>query len=330
MSPSNDTYASVIINECLGIRNGEEVLIFTDDEKRHFSDELAFSIKNCGANVSIFYIPETIRPLEKITTLHALSLVAADAVIYILEVQNIGKNLAREVAFRDYLFSLPLDYKGRVCMMPGFSDKMKDSVVINYSRLNERCESLKNILNNKFIRITSEKGTDIRFSLLERRIKIENGQISKSGTCSNIPAGEIFTAPVEETVNGKVVVDGSIGNLGQVKNPFTVSIYKGNIIDVEPSCVDEIFQEFSFVINYDPPNTKCIGEFGIGLNPKATLTGTMLSDEKVEGTVHFAFGDSYGLGKTKSKYHTDVLIMNPTIYVENQCIMEKGKFLINI
>jgi leucyl aminopeptidase (aminopeptidase T) len=53
----------------------------------------------------------------------------------------------------------------------------------------------------------------------------------------------------------------------------------------------------------------------------------MLLDEKVQGTVHFAFGDSYGLGRTSSRFHTDLLVTKPSIFVEDERIMDRGKFV---
>ena len=151
------------------------------------------------------------------------------------------------------------------------------------------------------------------------------------GSFGNIPAGEIFTAPLEETMEGKIVADGSIGGVGVVKERLILHIVEGQIIRVESvNPTDEIFQKFSKICEYDAPATKTIGEFGIGLNPRARVIGKMLLDEKVEGTVHFAFGDSIGLGKTRSKYHTDLLVMSPTIIADEEVIMKEGKFLLDL
>lgn len=46
--------------------------------------------------------------------------------------------------------------------------------------------------------------------------------------------------------------------------------------------------------------------------------------------VRFAFGDSYGLGRSSSEFHTDLLITNPSIFFEGECVMEKGKFVLDV
>jgi len=330
MKGENRNYAAVMISDCLGIQPGEEVVIVTDKSKLEIAEDLAYFIKESDGKVSVFYIPEIIRPVERITDIHAVSLISADVVIYVLETESDEINLSKEKAFRHYLFTLPIQYKGRVCMMPGFSDQMKDAVSVDYSRIKEKGQHLKEILANKTIRLETDLGTDIGFSLQGRKIELDAGDITKPGIFGNIPAGEIFTAPVEDTINGKIVIDGSIGGLGALKHPFYIGLESGEIKDIQPIREkDELVDKFKEICEFDVPATKTVGEFGIGLNPGAKIIGTMLMDEKVEGTVHFAFGDSYGLGKSSSKFHTDLLIKKPSIFVDEKCIMKKGKFILD-
>jgi leucyl aminopeptidase (aminopeptidase T) len=309
------------------VRSEEKVLLITDKSNLEFSEDIAYSVKDICGDISVFYIPETIRPVESINDIYSMALIISDVVIYILDTHSSKIDLSREVAFRYYLRSLPINYKGRVCMMPGFTDEMKSSIIIDYNTLKNKANYLKNYLLNSDIRVKTSIGTDLHFSLLNRAIEIDDGDISNLGTIGNIPAGEIFTAPVEDTVNGRLVVDGSIGGLGIVKHHFSLEIESGIITKIIPTdCHDKIYKKFKEICEYDYPATKTLGEFGIGLNPGAHLIGNILMDEKVEGTVHFAFGDSYGIGKASSKYHTDCLIRSPTILVNEKCIMENGKF----
>lgn len=324
-------YVQAIVEGSLKAKSGEDVAIFTDKSRLDIADELAGYLARSGAEVTIITIPESLRPFLKITDIQASALVSVDIVIYILATENTEKDLSQEVAFRHFLYALPLQHKGRVCMMPGFSDDMKNAVSIDYDALKKRGESLKRKMAGRHIKITSQIGTDISFSLGNRKLEIDDGDISTPGSFGNIPAGEIFTAPEEDTIFGKIVIDGSIGGIGVVKNPFALHVKEGQIERIEPlDQPDKIFQRFSKVCEYDAPASKTIGEFGIGLNPGARIIGNMLMDEKVEGTIHFAAGDSYGLGKTSTKFHTDFLVRNPTITVDEEIIMEDGKFLLDL
>lgn len=335
MTASSSNYASTVVSSCLKVRPGEDVLIVSDRHKLQFAEDLARAAKDAAGRVSVVYIPDSIRPIESITDLHAVSLAAADVVIYVLQTGTLEReghevDLSREVAFRHQLISLPSQHKGRICMMPGFTEEMIKAVTIDYQLLDSRCRQLEKVLANRNIRVTSDLGTDISFRLQGRIFLIDNGDISSPGMHGNVPAGEIYTAPVEDTMNGCLVIDGSVGSLGMVENPFKIQLKEGVIRELLPlSTVDRVFEKFAKFCEFDAPATKTIGEFGIGLNPGAKIIGKMLLDEKVEGTVHFAFGDSYGLGRTSSRFHTDLLVTKPSIFVEGECIMERGEFIID-
>jgi len=328
---SSENYIQSIVKGSLMVRSGEKATIFTDESRLDIADKLAGCLANSGSEVTIFMVPESIRPVQKVTDSQASALVLSDIIIYVLATKSNTMDLSKEVSFRHLLYSLPIQYKGRVCMMPGFTEEMKDAISIDYDKLKQRGNTLKRIMAGRQIRITSKLGTDISFSLEGRKLEIDDGDISKPGQFGNMPAGEIFTVPVEETVNGKIVIDGSIGGVGLVKKPFALILKAGQIAKMEPLDVpDETFQQFSRICDYDAPATKTLGEFGIGLNPGANIIGNILMDEKVEGSVHFAFGDSYGMGKTSSKFHTDLLVRNPTILADEEVIMKDGRFLMDL
>ncbi len=336
MNASTPTYASIVVTSCLRIRPGEDVLLFADRYKLQFAEDLSSAVKDAGGAISVVYVPDSIRPVEKITDLHAVSLAAADAVIYILQTGVADRkgqliDLSREVTFRHQLISLPSQHKGRICMMPGFTEEMIPSVAIDYQRLDGRCRLLEKALSDKTIRVVSDLGTDVSFSLQGRKFLIDNGDISLPRLHGNVPAGEIYTAPVEDTMSGRLVIDGSVGGLGLADRPFAIHLEKGLIKELQPlGEAGKVYQKFAEICEYDAPATKTIGEFGIGLNPGARIIGKMLVDEKVEGTVHFAFGDSYGLGRTKSRFHTDLLVTGPSIFADGECLMNRGKFVLDI
>ena len=71
-----------------------------------------------------------------------------------------------------------------------------------------------------------------------------------------------------------------------------------------------------------------IGEFGVGTNPGARICANMLEAEKAFGTVHFALGDSYGLGLNSSKHHYDALVDKVTLVADGRMIAKNGKYLI--
>jgi leucyl aminopeptidase (aminopeptidase T) len=72
-----------------------------------------------------------------------------------------------------------------------------------------------------------------------------------------------------------------------------------------------------------------LAELGIGTNERARLTGKILEDEKILGTVHVAFGASTGIGGTVSvPIHLDVVILEPTLDVGGRRVLDGGSFVL--
>jgi leucyl aminopeptidase (aminopeptidase T) len=83
------------------------------------------------------------------------------------------------------------------------------------------------------------------------------------------------------------------------------------------------------IISDSDKNANCIAEFAIGTNKKAKIAGFILEDEKVLGTIHFAFGSNVSLGgKNQSNLHLDAIMGEPDVYIDDVQIMKKGKLLI--
>jgi leucyl aminopeptidase (aminopeptidase T) len=76
------------------------------------------------------------------------------------------------------------------------------------------------------------------------------------------------------------------------------------------------------------PTGRVVGEFGIGTNKGAKICKNMLEAEKAFGTVHFAIGDSYGLGKNKSKFHFDGLVEKVTLTAGRKTLIRNGAYLV--
>ena len=76
--------------------------------------------------------------------------------------------------------------------------------------------------------------------------------------------------------------------------------------------------------------SRCVGELGIGTNPMAKLTGVILEDEKIYGSVHVAFGTNTSFGGTiKAPSHIDFVALGPTVYFDDVKVAEGGQLLIH-
>ena len=180
------------------------------------------------------------------------------------------------------------------------------------------------------VRATSDAGTDLIFSIEKRKWVVEDtGICRKKGSFTNLPAGEIFIAPVEGTAEGKLVVDGSFMDLQE--DPITVTITNGlaeKFSGKGHKRFDTLMDEVSEKLK-DRQIASNVGKFGIGLNPKSKIIGNILEDEKTLGTIHIGFGGNFTMGgKVNAGIHMEAIIRSPTVEMDGTIVVEQGKLLV--
>jgi leucyl aminopeptidase (aminopeptidase T) len=208
------------------------------------------------------------------------------------------------------------------------------TVPIDYAELGRRCASICPILSAaESVRITAPGGTDITIGLRGRTAKADDGDFSLPGKGGNLPAGECFISPENGTAEGIIVFDGSIsiykGDI-IIKNPIRCQVQGGFITDISGGDEAKALEKTIAMAEQDAhdyektgrlpggqgavyaKNARNIGELGIGLNPKARITGGMLEDEKAFNTCHFAVGHNYD-NDAPSLIHLDGLVKEPVI-----------------
>jgi len=210
----------------------------------------------------------------------------------------------------------------RVFTLPGIDEysMKKGGLTADYSVIQKNVAKMISIVQKSSnIEVESKNGTKIKFSVQGRNWEKDDG-IVKPGDCGNLPAGEVFVAPVENSANGKIVFD----HIKLTKGKLEVSLEDGEIKEMkgDKEKLQRIFDELGY-------KAKIIAEFGIGCNNKAKIIGNTLEDEKAYGTVHIAFGNNTGFGgMNEVTFHEDGVIDEPTVTVDRRLIMRNGKWLI--
>ncbi|MCX8159952.1 MAG: aminopeptidase [Candidatus Saccharicenans sp.] len=306
--------AEKAIFQSLKLKPGESFLLVTDKQKMEIAEALAFYAKKAGAETTTYLMTETLRPITEPTKLFKLLTEKADVITYLLDAR------IQEKPFRGFMVSQGMKLS-RICMMPGITvDMMERLVNIDFTRMNEFTKKVIRAMKDADrVIIENEAGTNISFSVKGREWHNDNGDIGKKGKHGNLPAGECYTCPVEETFTGKLVISLIDDKLGHGEMEFK----EGRLVRWKGQGIEAIVKN----IGSDQTGF-IIGEFGIGTNPGARICPNMLEAEKAFGTVHFAIGDSYGLGKNKSKHHYDALVDKVTIIAKGKYIAKNGKFLI--
>ncbi|MDD5086508.1 MAG: aminopeptidase [Candidatus Nanoarchaeia archaeon] len=307
-----------IIEKILDLKEDESFLILTDNTKK----ELAMQIYNYAKKITTKSRIEVIKELE-MNGQEPEQYVAELMLDYDVQFYLTSKSLSHTNARRN------ATKKGhRIISAPGLTKEIIERCVdIDYGWLIDFHEKLRPIiLNSKKIHITTKNGTDITTAVHDTRGKSEEIIKDMPGAFGNLPAGEIDSGIIREKTNGIIVFDGSFPGLGILKNSVKVKVIKGKgeiIIDNENA------KKMKEMLSSAGEKAFLLAELGIGTNPKATITGNILEDEKALGTVHFAFGNdlSYN-GKNDVPLHLDGIIRNPTIKVDGRTIMKDGKFLV--
>lgn len=298
----------------LKLKKGEQFLIVTDRQKMKIAEAMAHWAKKAGAETTTYLMTETLRPIDAPTKIFEAMVRRMDAMVYMLQ----GR--PEEKPFRYFMVGAGGRY-GRICMMPGITvDMMERLVNVDFRKMDALTKKMiRKVKDCPEVRVTNPKGTDITFSVKGRTWMNDNGDISKKGMHGNLPAGECYTCPVERTFTGKIVISLIDDKLGR----GVLTFEKGELVDFSGRGVSEIMKS----IGRDKTG-RIIGEFGIGTNRGAKICRNMLEAEKAFGTVHFAIGDSYGLGKNKSKWHFDGLVEKATLVAGGTTLIKNGEFLV--
>jgi len=175
--------------------------------------------------------------------------------------------------------------------------------------------------------VTSKKGTDVRMTIAGRKIMVDDGILGHPGEndgplIANLPAGEVYCAPQEPTVNGRVILDRTF--VSGVEVVDLVVEFKDGLARLMEA--KKGFEEFTEFVQAGAGDTLKLGEFGVGLNPAVVeASGSTLTDEKMTGTIHLALGENRFIGgQNACTYHKDMLVFEPRVAVDGKTIMEDG------
>jgi leucyl aminopeptidase (aminopeptidase T) len=144
-----------------------------------------------------------------------------------------------------------------------------------------------------------------------------------SGCCA-FPDGEVGLAPVEGTANGTLVFDASTQTLGPLEEPVRLEIVDSMIVSIDGGWQAAKLKAQLEVLD-DPNAYYCPAEIAIGINEAAQFTGLLREDKKILGSCHIAYGANDDLGGTVSaRTHVDGLLLQPTIEVDGELLVEEG------
>jgi len=175
-------------------------------------------------------------------------------------------------------------------------------------------------------RVTSPLGTDLGFQLKGRPALLGDGMVTEPGEADFFPGVQVSIAPIEGTINGTIVIDGSISPGGLVSAPVTCHLEKGVITSIEGGADANAWR--SRLESTGDPKAFHLCHFSVGLNPRAKMTGNMIEDERVLAAVTFGFGNQDPAFKGTvgvAKVHADIVLVSPAIYLDGELMCENNQ-----
>lgn len=296
-----------VIKKCLGYKKGERLLIVTDDKLETLADEFYFYAQQLGVKTLLIKMFPRMLNGEEPPKAIAQALKSVDLALLITD-KSLSHTKARKEASQRYGV--------RMASLPGLTEEMlKRSIVIDYNKLKSSVAKLANTLSKgRSVQLTTKKGTHLSFSIKGRYGFRDDGLYTRRGAFGNLPAGEASIAPLEGSANGRLIIDASVAPLGRLARPMEIIVKDGYVEKISLKKFKDLFKNLT-------REALNIAEFGIGLNPKARVTGNVLEDEKAVGTAHIAFGNnkSFG-GRVSVPCHLDAVFFNPEIIIDGRRI----------
>jgi leucyl aminopeptidase (aminopeptidase T) len=310
----------------LDAKETDRLCILCDDTRSKIGEAFQKGAHNLKMHTKLVVLEtgKTIRT-EMPAALHDL-IANEHADIYI----NLFRGNSEETPFRIKIIAAETgDHKTRLGHCPGVTMDMLTQGALAMTKAEHRrmqkfaANLMQRLADAASLDISTPAGTNLTLNVEERPFCTDTMVNWVSMQWMNLPTGEVFVAPVEDSLNGRLVCDLAVGGVGPLKKPVIIQAKNGTAEKV--SCSDgEALEKVKAALATDAMS-KVVGEFAFGINPKARLVDEFLEAEKVFGTCHIAFGHNTDMpnGKNTSANHMDFLMGKPTV----KATLKNGKTL---
>lgn len=206
-----------------------------------------------------------------------------------------------------------------------FEDFYFKACLLDYKAMLPAMNALKKLMDATSDVHIKGPGTDLRFSIKDIPAVV-------SGGCYNVPDGEVFTAPVKDSVEGTISYNAPTIYQGIPFDSIKLTFEKGKIIKAESPGKTK---ELNNILDADP-GARYVGEFALGFHPHIRhAMRDILFDEKICGSFHFTPGQAYEEADNgnRSQVHWDMVSIQRKdtgggeIYFDGKLIRKNGVFL---
>jgi leucyl aminopeptidase (aminopeptidase T) len=313
--------ARVAVEKCGSLRAGERVLVVTDTMRdQSVARALVGAALAADAEAVLTVIP-TRRSTPQEPPASVLAAMQAADLVFLYTTYSLTHSSARVQAQKA---------GARVISMPGVTeDGFLRTMSVDMNRLISLTNRLSDrVARAKTARVTTSLGTDMRYEL-GFPVAALDGVVEKAGDLDAFPPGLFLSVPQESSASGVAVVDGAITQIGRVSAPVTMTFAEGRLTKIEGGSEAGRLTQLLASLNDD--NAYKFAAWGIGTNAGAALVGDdpSFEGERAFGWTHVSTGSNatFPGGTVRAKIHLDGLISQPTIHLDDELVLQDGKFV---
>jgi leucyl aminopeptidase (aminopeptidase T) len=303
-----------VVGPCLGVEQGEDVVIVVDRTTERLGAALRDAAANLGAEPVVTVMePRDVDGQEPPAAVAAA--LAAARVFIAPTLRSLSHTRARKAAS---------DAGARGATLPGVTEDMLARLMAcDFPTMAARSRRVAELLTSaEEAHVTCPRGTDLTLDLGGRDAIADDGDLSADGAFGNLPCGEGFISPL---AGQGTILAATLATLGLPEERVRLTVENGRLTEA----AGDWGARWTALMDAADTQGRNLAELGVGTNERATLTGNILEDEKMLGTVHVAFGASAGIGGTVSvPVHLDCLIEDATLDVGGTRVLDAGRFVL--
>lgn len=308
-----------ILSTCGGLKEGEKILIISDDRQEpEIFNTFYTESKKMKTNPILLVMP-TATPGKELPEIVAAAAMEADLIVAPTTTSIYHSPCIYRACKEGNARFIALSE----CVRSNF---LEGGITADFKRI----KPIVDIVGEKYqkgkkITYSTPSGTRITADIEGRNAYLNSGLSTQKNEMTGLPTIEVYIAPVEESVEGTIVVDASCsGGVGLCREPIVITVTKGKAVEITGGEEAEKLKDLLSKEGTD--SVYQVAELAIGLNPNARITGIVNEDEGKYGTCHMALGRNASFGGLHdAPIHIDMVQYAPTIVIDGEEICRDGK-----
>jgi len=309
------------VNQCAGVKPGENVVIACDTNKMRLAEALAAAAYAVGGIPTITVFPPTGAHGAQVPE-PVVGACARSDVFFLPTTWSMTHTDARIEAIKNGARGTTMCEVTEDCLCTG-------GILADYEENDRLGRNLGAVIGKgKKIRMTSSAGTDLTGEITERPVQYETGLFREPGQFAALPNSELNISPIEGTTEGVIAGNVRLMGFGILRDePVTIEVKAGEVIRITGGKAADYLNET--LKSFDDRKAYNLAEFAVGLNPFCRSYATNLEDLGKLGFGHHGIGSSYAIGgDVLAPCHIDIIYSEATLEIDGQVILDKGTVLV--